>query len=785
MGGAGAGARRRRAHGRRDAGGPSGGAALAEAGLQPGSGPARRRGRGPAGATAPTGRADATRAATGRAPPLTPTVGRAGELARALQALERRPAGHDRRSGRRRQDPPRRRRRRRPRRCPRQGCGAGRAGAGHRRRRRGVDDRRRPRPPTDRRARSVAALADLGALDALVVLDNCEHVVDAVVPIVPRLLADGDQPARRWRRAASRWPSTASTSSRSARWPTDGTGRSGRPAVPPAGRGGRCPAGDGSTTTLRRASVVARLDGLPLALEMAAARLRTMTLAELAVVDRRRPRRPGHATSRRRRAPPHAARACWRGPSACSTTSSAPPCTTSRCSPGRCAAVTCPPRSAPPGPPTRSPGSSTGRWCWPLPSRRRRSLRRARDGPQLRPGAAAGGGARRRGAAPARRVVLDAGRRARRRTCAPRTRRRRLIRFGDIVDELRAAVRWSHATRTWTIAAELVCRSYLPAAPCCAPRSCRGRPTSPSACCRTATRDRDRVRSVLAGGPVVDGSARRRGRASARRCSPGRRATPVALQALEGLADAAIYQGRLADAVRLLDGVAGAGEAARATPTTSTWPASASPSPSPTAATSTGRWPTVADGPAVPVAVGGGLVRVHPRGDRPSTAIPSGALDHLDRAVELATLGVGDRYVTEVALLSSSSLRARTGDLAAAVDRFTELLDHFGAGGDPGHLVTSLRNLVTLLVRLGQYRPAAALYGAVVDHPSSPTYGAEAAAAGGGGRGVPRRARRQGVRPGRRARARRAPSMPPSTPRRRRCGLPAPASPPGAGSAPG
>ena len=82
--------------------------------------------------------------------------------------------------------------------------------------------------------------------------------------------------------------------------------------------------------------------------------------------------------------------------------------------------------------------------------------------------------------------------------------------------------------------------------------------------------------------------------------------------------------------------------------------------------------------------------------------------------------------MTEVALLSSSSLRARTGDLAAAVDRFAELLDHFGVGGDPGHLVTSLRNLVTLLVRLGQYRPAAALYGTVVDHPSSPTYGAEA-----------------------------------------------------------
>ncbi len=82
--------------------------------------------------------------------------------------------------------------------------------------------------------------------------------------------------------------------------------------------------------------------------------------------------------------------------------------------------------------------------------------------------------------------------------------------------------------------------------------------------------------------------------------------------------------------------------------------------------------------------------------------------------------------MTEVALLSSSSLRARTGELPGAVERFSALLEHFRGGGDPGHLVTSLRNLVTLLVRLHQYRAATALYAAVVDHPSSPTYGAEA-----------------------------------------------------------
>ena len=87
---------------------------------------------------------------------------------------------------------------------------------------------------------------------------------------------------------------------------------------------------------------------------------------------------------------------------------------------------------------------------------------------------------------------------------------------------------------------------------------------------------------------------------------------------------------------------------------------------------------------------------------------------------------VGDRFVTEVALLSSSAAGA-TGDLAAAVDRFSELLEHFGAGGDPGHLVTSLRNLVTPAGAPGSV-PAGgcARTAPSPTTPSSPTYGEEA-----------------------------------------------------------
>ena len=81
--------------------------------------------------------------------------------------------------------------------------------------------------------------------------------------------------------------------------------------------------------------VVGRLDGLPLALEMAAARLRTMTLADVASsIDRDL---DVLATSRRDVDGRHRTREPQAGPSACSTTSCSPPSTTSPCSPGRCA----------------------------------------------------------------------------------------------------------------------------------------------------------------------------------------------------------------------------------------------------------------------------------------------------------------------------------------------------------------------------------------------------------------------------------------------------------------
>ena len=104
---------------------------------------------------------------------------------------------------------------------------------------------------------------------------------------------------------------------------------------------------------------------------------------------------------------------------------------------------------------------------------------------------------------------------------------------------------------------------------------------------------------------------------------------------------------------------------------------------------------------------------------------PEAALASLDRAVECA-VRAGNRFLTEVSLLSSSSVIARTGDPAVAAARFVDLLGLYREAGDDKHLLTTLRNVVPLLVRMGDHRSAATLFGATADHPLVPSFGPEA-----------------------------------------------------------
>ena len=102
---------------------------------------------------------------------------------------------------------------------------------------------------------------------------------------------------------------------------------------------------------------------------------------------------------------------------------------------------------------------------------------------------------------------------------------------------------------------------------------------------------------------------------------------------------------------------------------------------------------------------------------------PQRALELVDRVVAEADRA-GWRMGAGVGRLTASSLRARTADPADAVPGFERLIRHWGRVGDETHQWTTLRNLVELLVRLGEHAPAARLLGAV-STAARPTFGAE------------------------------------------------------------
>ena len=120
----------------------------------------------------------------------------------------------------------------------------------------------------------LAALADR---HALLVLDNCEHVRDGVAPFLERLLAAcprltvlATSRARLMVPFERVYPGPAAVAGRRRRV---GRGR----AVPGPGGGGGLAAGSGACAT-GIAAVCARLDGMALAIELAAARWPTLGL---------------------------------------------------------------------------------------------------------------------------------------------------------------------------------------------------------------------------------------------------------------------------------------------------------------------------------------------------------------------------------------------------------------------------------------------------------------------------------------------------------------------------
>jgi predicted ATPase len=99
------------------------------------------------------------------------------------------------------------------------------------------------------------------------------------------------------------------------------------------------------------------------------------------------------------------------------------------------------------------------------------------------------------------------------------------------------------------------------------------------------------------------------------------------------------------------------------------------------------------------------------RGEAVLDTDPDQALAAFERAVELAE-PVRNSFVRGVALVSAGSARGRSADPWSAVGAFREIVCQWREAGDWTHQWTTLRNLVDLLVRLEVDEPAAVLLGA-------------------------------------------------------------------------
>jgi predicted ATPase/DNA-binding SARP family transcriptional activator len=88
---------------------------------------------------------------------------------------------------------------------------------------------------------------------------------------------------------------------------------------------------------------------------------------------------------------------------------------------------------------------------------------------------------------------------------------------------------------------------------------------------------------------------------------------------------------------------------------------------------------------------------------------------------------VGNRFLGGVARVSLAALRAERGEPAASLADLLEVVGHWHECGAHSYLVTSLRNLAVLLQRLGEPEQAALVLGVVDEEARVPTYGEEAA----------------------------------------------------------
>ena len=116
---------------------------------------------------------------------------------------------------------------------------------------------------------------------------------------------------------------------------------------------------------------------------------------------------------------------------------------------------------------------------------------------------------------------------------------------------------------------------------------------------------------------------------------------------------------------------------------------------------------------------------LYAEGEALAEADPVRSLDAFDKAIDLAD-DVGNRFLGGVARVASTSVHARSGEPQRALRAFTGIIDEWRRQGNVTHLVISLRNLAELFARVGALEAAGELLGALQSRSVAAAYGAEA-----------------------------------------------------------
>ena len=105
--------------------------------------------------------------------------------------------------------------------------------------------------------------------------------------------------------------------------------------------------------------------------------------------------------------------------------------------------------------------------------------------------------------------------------------------------------------------------------------------------------------------------------------------------------------------------------------------------------------------------------------DDPETAIAA-----FTRAIELAD-AADSHYVGGVARVSAITLQSRHAPARVALPLYADVIERYVEAGSWSHLLTTMRNLVPTLTKVGAYTAAARILGSVTRPDQTPTYGEE------------------------------------------------------------